>query len=162
MVFWNRNSSRHLLSNTSTLLRTQFLILPSVRRTHQKVFTLWYWSRYDSILYFLVLSSIFSSQKFEWGFTVHINGGFTAPPHFNHDNCWQPLQDFLKNIEKIKESQWKAILQFHSIDEDKTIENDYDKEANQSMISAYHVGMYIPSSPLKPWTCFQHNTKSTP
>ncbi|KIJ91410.1 hypothetical protein K443DRAFT_14424 [Laccaria amethystina LaAM-08-1] len=95
-------------------------------------------------LYAMILISV------ERGFTAHINGGFTAPPHFNHDNCWWPLQDFLKNIEKIKESRWKAILQFHCVDEDETVDNDDDKEANQSMISAYRAGMYIPSSPLKP------------
>ena len=142
--------------------QTRFLILPLVRRTCWKVFTLWSWFRYDSILYFLLLSSIFLSQKVEWGFTTHINGGFTAPPHFNHNNCWRPLQDFLKNIEKIKESQWKAVLQFHRDNEDKAVDNEYDKEANKSMISVYHVGMYIPSSPLKPWTRFQCTTKSTP
>jgi len=162
MVFWNHNSLCHLPSNTSTLLRTRFLILPSVRRTHWKVFMLWYWFWYDSILYPLVINSKFSSWKVERRFTAHINGGFTAPPHFNHDNCWKPLQDFLKNIKKIKESRWKAILQFHCVDEDKTVDNNHDQEANQPMISAYHAGMYIPSSPLKPWTRFQHNMKSTP
>jgi len=77
-------------------------------------------------------------------------GAYTAPPHFNHENCWKPLEDFLENLDKIKESQWKTILPVsQNDDDDDTAANDHKKNADWSMISACRAGMYIPSSPLK-------------
>jgi len=81
------------------------------------------------------------------------HGCLYCPPHFNHENCWKPLEDFLENLDKIKESRWKTILQFHKIDDDDdTAANDHEKNADRSMISACRAGMYIPSSPLKAWS----------
>ena len=70
------------------------------------------------------------------------------PPPFNQRNCWKPLGDFFANINKVKEEWWASILCIQEPDEDK-MEGDNDAQANESMISAFRVDMYIPSSPLK-------------
>ena len=59
------------------------------------------------------------------------------------------MADFFGNIDKVKEPQWKSILQFR-VD----MEMDSEKEegvlcADQSTISAFRAGIYISSSPIK-------------
>jgi hypothetical protein len=84
----------------------------------------------------------------EQGFFAHKNGAFVVPPLFKQRNCWKPLGDFFANTNKVKEERWASILCIQGPDEDE-MEGDSDTRANQSMISASHVNMYIPSSPLK-------------
>ena len=84
--------------------------------------------------------------KVERGFSAHRTGAFVTPPQFNHDNCWRPLEDFLPNIDKVKEARWSSILRIQGSDED---EVDSDARADMSAISAFRAEMYIPSSPLK-------------
>jgi len=105
-----------LLSSSWISLRTLFSILTLTRKTCWKVFMLWLWLQYVWI-YSLHLNSYFCILiwKVECGFAAHLMGAYTAPPHFNHENCWKPLEDFLENLDKIKESQWKTILQFHKM-----------------------------------------------
>ena len=86
--------------------------------------------------------------KVKRGFSAHKNGAFVAPPPFNQKNCWKPLGDFFPNINKVKEERWASILRVQGPDEDET-DGDSDARANKSMISAFRVDMYIPSSPLK-------------
>ena len=91
--------------------------------------------------------------KVERGFSAHISGTYTSPPHFNYDYCWKPLRDFFKNIDKIKEDRWAMVLQVRSNNEGEQgdVASDGDSvHANQSMISAYRAEMYVPSSPIKP------------
>ena len=86
--------------------------------------------------------------KVERGFSAHKNGAFVVPPPFNQRNCWKLLGDFFANINKVKEERWASILRIQGPDKDKT-DGDSDTRANESMISAFRVDMYIPSSPLK-------------
>ena len=87
-------------------------------------------------------------SKVEQGFFAHKNGAFVAPPLFNQRNCWKPLGDFFANINKVKEERWASVLCIQGPDEDE-MDSDTDAQVNESIISAFHVDMYIPSSPLK-------------
>ncbi|KDR70756.1 hypothetical protein GALMADRAFT_144627 [Galerina marginata CBS 339.88] len=60
-------------------------------------------------LYALIAAAV------ERGFLAHMKSTFVAPPQFNHDNCWGPLEDFFDNIDKVKEECWTAILQFRGV-----------------------------------------------
>ena len=82
-------------------------------------------------------------------FFAHKNGAFVAPPQFNQKNCWKPLGDFFANINRVKEEQWASILCIQGPNEDSEMDGGGDARANESMISAFHADMYIPSSPLK-------------
>ena len=87
--------------------------------------------------------------KVEQGFSAHL---YTSPPHFNYDNCWKPLGDFFKNINKIKEDRWAMLLQVRSNnerDQDDMASDGDSVHGDQSMISAYCAEMYVPSSPIK-------------
>ena len=86
-------------------------------------------------------------SKVEQGFFAHKNSVFVAPLLFNQRNCWKLLRDFFANINKVKEEQW---LHIQGPDEDE-MDSDADARANESMISAFRVDMYITSSPLKGW-----------
>ena len=88
--------------------------------------------------------------KVEGGFFAHKNGAFVAPPLFNQRNCWKPLGDFFANINKVKEERWASVLCIQGPDEDE-MDSDTNAWANELMISAFCVNMYIPSSPLKEW-----------
>ena len=79
-----------------------------------------------------------------------MKGTFVAPPQFNHENCWGPLKDFFNNIDKVKEECWTAILQFRGVDEGGVSDANSDHLHERSMISAFHAGMYVSSSPIKP------------
>lgn len=92
-------------------------------------------------------------SKVERGFSAHISGTYMSPPRFNYDYCWKPLEDFFKNVDKIKVDRWAMLLQVRSNNESEQddVASDGDSDhANQLMISAYRAEMYVPSSPIKP------------
>jgi len=152
---WNLSSSSHSRQSTWPMLHSPSSLRNSIRSIHQRVYMLWFWSRYvhlcshpgrnrDNDCLF----------KVERGFSAHRNGAFVAPPPFNQGNCWKPLGDFIGNINKVKEERWASILRIQGPDEDKTdVDSDTlgDTRANESMISAFRADMYIPSSPLNGW-----------
>jgi len=78
--------------------------------------------------------------------TAHISGQYTAPPQFTHENYWQPLKIFLGHVDSMSEQCWGRIL---SLDPTDGEEVDEDFRADRSMISAYQVDIYVPTSPVK-------------
>lgn len=87
--------------------------------------------------------------KVERGFSAHIRGAYAAPPHFNHENCWKPLEVFFDVLDKVKDERWMSVLRFRG-DESEDINEDSDSlRGDQSMISAFRARMYV-SSPIKP------------
>ncbi|KAF8235343.1 hypothetical protein L208DRAFT_1257724, partial [Tricholoma matsutake] len=92
-----------------------------------------------------------TSLEVEHAFSAHMKGTFAKPPQFNLDNCAKLLKDFFINIDKVKEDRWSTILQFSGANENKNSDADGDVlQADQSMISAFRIGMYVSSSPAKP------------
>jgi hypothetical protein len=80
-----------------------------------------------------------------------MKGSFAKPPQFNLDNCMKPLKDFFNNINKVKEEHWSTILQFSGAGKDENSGADGNVlQEDLSMISAFHVGMYVSSSLAKP------------
>jgi hypothetical protein len=52
-------------------------------------------------------------SKVERGFSAHISGTYMSP-RFNYDYCWKPLEDFFKNVDKIKVDRWAILLEVRS------------------------------------------------
>ena len=138
------------------------LILSSVRLsvegTHQKAFMHWLQLQYVAFCFLRSFLSIYV-WKVEHGFLAHMKGTFVVPPQINHKNCWGPLKDFFNNIDKVKEECWTAILQFHGVDKGGISDTSSDHLHEQSMISAFCAGMYVSSSPIKPWNLHFFNAK---
>ncbi len=93
-------------------------------------------------------------MKVERAFSAYKNGGYVAPPLFNHENCWKPLRDFSGNLGKVKEERWASILRTAQCHFESNHNSDSDDgvaaRADESMISAFRAGVYIPeSSPFK-------------
>ena len=95
--------------------------------------------------------------KVERGFSAHITGTYTSPPHFNYENCSKPLKIFFKLISDVKEERWAKLLS----DEGEEGASGIDSLSgsgtvlgDQSMISAYREMMYVLSSPIKLWSSF--------
>ena len=55
------------------------------------------------------------------------------------------MKTFFGHVDRLSERHWGLILNVKSDFE----ESDEDVGVDQSMISAYHTDLYIPSSPLK-------------
>ncbi len=86
--------------------------------------------------------------KVKRGITAHLSGFFVKPPLFDHNHCWRPLEDFFRNLNRVKPEHWVTLLQFF---DPNVIDAAEDDQGDRSMISAYRADMFIPSSPIKPW-----------
>jgi hypothetical protein len=74
--------------------------------------------------------------------SAHLSGEFVAPPHFTHENYWQPLDIFLSKVDSLSERQWARIM----AGPEEAAEN---VQADRSMLSAFRADIYVPASPTK-------------
>ena len=84
----------------------------------------------------------------ERAFAAHIKGIYIEPKQFNHDNSWRAMSVFFGHLDKVKEEEWKTILQFDGVDQDDGSEDSEEFLADQSMISALRERL-LASSPIK-------------
>ncbi|KAH9024049.1 hypothetical protein EDB85DRAFT_2182811 [Lactarius pseudohatsudake] len=88
-------------------------------------------------LYAIILTAVERAMR------AHLTGAFRAPSDFNHRTTWNSMKDFYRILDQISESRWMQALNFTDCDD---IENPMD----ESLLSAYRIDIYIPSSPTKP------------
>ncbi|KAH9015023.1 hypothetical protein EDB84DRAFT_1635082 [Lactarius hengduanensis] len=88
-------------------------------------------------LYAIILTAVERAMR------AHLTGTFRAPSDFNHRTTWNSMKDFYRILDQISESRWMQALNFTDCDD---IENPMD----ESLLSAYRIDIYIPSSPTKP------------
>jgi hypothetical protein len=73
---------------------------------------------------------------------AHMTGAFIAPADFNHRTSWNSMKDFYGILRRLRESHWVHALNFDNL-------NDTESRADESLLSAYRVDFYLPSSPTK-------------
>ncbi|KAF8258997.1 hypothetical protein EI94DRAFT_1814165 [Lactarius quietus] len=88
-------------------------------------------------LYAMILAAVERTMR------TYVTGEFIAPGEFNYPNIWNAVQDFYGILDKLHEHHWVQILNFNSYEE---VENSADK----TLLSAFRIDFYLPSSPSKP------------
>jgi hypothetical protein len=71
---------------------------------------------------------------------AHVTGVFSPPSDFDHKTCWNTMRQFYQSLGMLHKPQWMKILHF----EDDAI---MESRADESLLSAYRMDFYIPSSP---------------
>ena len=74
---------------------------------------------------------------------AHATGVFIAPGDFDHLSTWNAMEDFYRMLNPLHERYWVQALNFNSYDD--ATENG----ADESLLSAYRINFYLPSSPTK-------------
>ncbi|KAI9435240.1 hypothetical protein BJY52DRAFT_1197719 [Lactarius psammicola] len=87
-------------------------------------------------LYAIILTAVERAMR------AHMTGAFNPPSDFNHRTTWNAMKDFYRILDQISESRWARALNFANND-------DTESCVNESLLSAYHIDFYIPSSPTK-------------
>ncbi|KAF8802531.1 hypothetical protein BYT27DRAFT_6764428 [Phlegmacium glaucopus] len=90
-------------------------------------------------LYALILAAV------ERAFFAHRKGTFVKPPNFARDNTWRSLVDFYSHLDLLSVNCWKSMFEFNSGGHN----GDDSLCGDESMISTYRAGLYIPLSPQK-------------
>jgi hypothetical protein len=65
---------------------------------------------------------------------------FIPPADFNHQTTWNAMQDFYRTLNQLHEHHWAQAMSFNNYDET-------ENGADESMLSAYRIDFYLPSSP---------------
>ncbi|KAI9452657.1 hypothetical protein BJY52DRAFT_1190152 [Lactarius psammicola] len=87
-------------------------------------------------LYAIILTAVERAMR------AHMTGAFNPPSDFNHRTTWNAMKDFYRILDQISESRWAQALNFANND-------DTESCVNESLLSAYRIDFYIPSSPTK-------------
>ncbi|KAF8258695.1 hypothetical protein EI94DRAFT_1814782 [Lactarius quietus] len=90
-------------------------------------------------LYAMILTAVERAMR------AYAKGVFNPSGDFNQRTSWPTMQTFYLGFDHVCDFQWAEALDF-----DKT-ENIESPCANQSLLSAFHMDFYIPSSPQKWW-----------
>ncbi|KAF8256387.1 hypothetical protein EI94DRAFT_1711676 [Lactarius quietus] len=90
-------------------------------------------------LYAMILTAV------EHAMRAYTTGVFNPPGDFNQRTSWPAMQTFYLGFDRVHDFQWAEALDFN---ETKNIESPC---TNQSLLSAFHMDFYIPSSPQKWW-----------
>ncbi|KAH9029570.1 hypothetical protein EDB85DRAFT_2147190 [Lactarius pseudohatsudake] len=75
---------------------------------------------------------------------AHITGAFHSPSDFNHRTMWNSMKDFFQILNQVSASRWTQALDFTGYDD-----TENPNHIDESLLSAYRINFYIPSSPAK-------------
>jgi hypothetical protein len=73
---------------------------------------------------------------------AHVTGIFNPPGDFDHKSCWNSMKHFYQCLGWLPEVCWVQVLSFED-----GVEMAFG--ADESLLSAYCMDFYVPSSPTK-------------
>ncbi|KAH9014755.1 hypothetical protein EDB85DRAFT_1876224 [Lactarius pseudohatsudake] len=89
-------------------------------------------------LYAVILTAVERAMR------AHITGAFHSPSDFNHRTMWNSMKDFFQILNQVSASRWTQALDFTGYDD-----TENPNHIDESLLSAYRINFYIPSSPAK-------------